>query len=113
MRALKALVIFMGILILLGMGLVGYAIVNRVAAPEGGKPGTATVASGTGAAAPAKPFGPVEIGLPAGAKLARTSVSGDRLIVELALAAGGERLLVVDLASGAVIGTVDLKPQSP
>jgi len=101
MRALKALVIFMGVLILAGMGLVGYGIVKRTAIPE--RPAPATAA--------ARAYGPVEISLPSGARIARTRTSGERLIVELELAGGGERLLVLDLATGGLVGTIDLKPQ--
>ena len=48
--------------------------------------------------------------LPARASCAQ-SPAGRRLIVELELAGGGERLLVVELESGALLGTIDLKPQ--
>lgn len=105
MRALKALVIVMGVLILAGMGLVGYGIVKRTAIPE--RP----LQSAAGPAAAARPYGPVELALPSGARIARTRTSGERLIVELELASGGERLLVVDLATGGLVGTIDLKPQ--
>ncbi len=101
MRALKALVIVMGVLILAGMGLVGYGIVKRTAIPE--RPAQP--------AAAARPYGPVELALPSGARIARTRTSGERLIVELELASGGERLLVLDLATGELVGTIDLKPQ--
>jgi hypothetical protein len=101
MRALKALVIVMGVLILAGMGLVSYGIVKRTAMPE--RPAQP--------AAAARPYGPVELALPSGARIARTRTSGERLIVELELASGGERLLVLDLATGGLVGTIDLKPQ--
>ena len=110
MRALKALVIVMGVLILAGMGLVAYAIVKRVAAPERVAQPAAPSAL-PASAAPPHPFGPVEISLPSGARIARTRTSGERLIVELELAGGGERLLVIDLATGGLVGTIDLKPQ--
>jgi hypothetical protein len=107
MRALKALVVFMGILILGGMGLVAYAIVKRVGQPA--PPPRATDQASATAPVAGKPFGPVEIALPPGARIARTSTSEGRLIVELELAGGGERLLLVDLASGALLGSIDLK----
>lgn len=111
MRALKALVIVMGVLILAGMGLVGYGIVKRVATPERpSQPATMPTASAV-SAPEARPYGPVEISLPSGARIARTRTSGERLIVELELASGGERLLVLDLATGALVGTIDLMPQ--
>jgi hypothetical protein len=105
MRALKTLVIVMGVLILAGMGLVGYTLIKR---------GMNTPASPSlGAQAPSAaehPYGPVEIELPQGAHVASTHTAGGRLVIELALAGGAERVLVVDLSSGAILGTIDLKP---
>ncbi len=111
MRALKALVIVMGVLILAGMGLVAYGIVKRAAIPERPAQPVAAPAPPATSSAAARPYGPVEISLPSGARIARTRTSGERLIVELELADGGERFLVVDLATGGLVGTIDLKPQ--
>lgn len=102
----------MGVLLLAGIALIAYTIVKRAANPEGaGRPtAPATSPASTPAAkAPRPPYG-LELPLPAGARLLRATPSGERLIVELELAAGGERLLVVDLASGVLVGMIDLKP---
>lgn len=113
MRALKALLIVMGVLIVAGMGLVGYGIVRRVSTPPAPSKTAGVVAPAPPIAGSATkgPYGPIEILLPPGARVLRTRVEGDRLLVELALANGGERVLVIELASGALIGTIDLKPQ--
>jgi hypothetical protein len=112
MRALKALVIVMGVLILAGMGLVGYAIVKKVGPPETSARATASLPRPPIAGTPvAGPYGPVQIALPPGARLLRTHADGDRLLVELQLSSGGARVLVVDLRSGALQGSIDLKPQ--
>jgi len=113
MRALKALVIVMGVLILAGMALVGTTLVKRALNPETPRRMSAAAERGapSSGSAAERPYGPVEIALPPGARILRTSAVGRRLIVELELAGGGERLLVVELESGALLGTIDLKPQ--
>lgn|ERR1700688_146573 len=115
MQPLKALVIVMGILIAAGMTVVGYTIVKRASNPEAlrhtraaAERGLQSPAQGMAAA---QPYGPVALTLPQGARILRTSPAGRRLIVELELAGGGERILVLELESGALLGTIDLKPQ--
>jgi len=110
LRALKTLVIVLGILIVAGLGLVGYVLVKRGLNSAPPQP----VASAAAPAAPIAaetPYGPIAIELPAGAKIASTHVTGGRLVVELAMPNGAERVLALDLADGRLIGTIDLKPQ--
>jgi hypothetical protein len=102
MRALKALVIGMGILIVLAFGLLVYGLVKRSAEP---------VASSAATGAVVHPYGPVAIALPPGARLVDTQASEGRLLVQLELAGGVRRVLVLDLASGALVGSIELKPQ--
>jgi len=113
MRALKALVIVMGVLILAGMAVVGTTLVKRALNPQTTRRMSAAAERGapSSGSAAERPYGPVEIALPPGARILRTSPAGRRLIVELELAGGGERLLVVELESGALLGTIDLKAQ--
>jgi hypothetical protein len=108
MQPLKALVIVMGILIAAGMTVVGYTIVKRASNPEAMSHTRAAAAEPTTVG---QPYGPVALALPPGARILRTSTAGRRLIVELELAGGGERILVLELESGALLGTIDLKPQ--
>jgi hypothetical protein len=96
MRALKILVAVMGVLLVVGaVGLV-VAVANRINHP----PAAAAIAAAS------------EIELPAGARVTTTEASGDRLIVRLALADGSEQLLVFNLATGARIATITLRPKS-
>lgn len=92
------------------MGLVGYAIVKRAAMPER-RPSADRAPAASLPPIAGKAYGPAEIPLPSGARILRSEASGGRLVVTLELAGGGERVLVVDLATGAVTGTIDLKPQ--
>ena len=108
MRALKSLVIVMGILIIAGLGLVGYVLVKRglntaPAMPASAAPQAPIAGEG--------PYGPVELALPQGAKIVSTRTAGGRLVVELALPNGVTRELVVGLTDGKLVGTIDLKPQ--
>jgi hypothetical protein len=104
MRALKGLVIGLGILIAIGLTVVLVTVFDRM----GTSSGTATVA-GPGASVA---FGDVKIALPAGAKVLRTEVSNGRLIVHLSAGTpgtpGGVRVLVIDLASGKQLGMVEI-----
>jgi hypothetical protein len=89
MAALKLLVIVMGVLIVLGVGGLIYGLAMRVELPRAG------AADGT-------------IALPAGARVLDMAAAGDRLVLRVALPDASERLLVVDLAHGRQIGTLEL-----
>lgn len=104
MKALKALVIGMGILILLGLAVVIAAIVARV----GGDDETAD--SGPG-------FGTLHLGLPESCRIADARPADGKLVLRLAGPAkdGCGDLIVVDPAEGAVLGriTPDAAPELP
>ena len=106
MQALKALVIFMGALIVIMMGVVAYTIVVKF-----GKVGDDTAAidvsliEGQGAWA-----GGISIALPKGARVAETVVGDGRMVVRLVLPDDSQRYLVFDLNTGKQVGTIDLAP---
>ena len=103
MQALKALVIIMGILIIAGMGLLGYGLMTRVSwnevSGQAEKPPTGQVAS----------FAAVVSPLPAGASVASVSVENDRAVVLGQLPDGGAEIRLFDLETGSVRGTIRLK----
>ncbi|MDE2166720.1 MAG: hypothetical protein KGM97_10860 [Alphaproteobacteria bacterium] len=101
MRALKLLVIVLGVLLLAGIGALATAVIwriNHAAAPS--------------AARPAAPF-VRRIALPPGAKVIGTDVEGGHLVVRVDMPNGGVRVLVLDLATGAPIATIEVAPTSP
>jgi hypothetical protein len=109
MQALKALVIFMGILIVIGIGVVIVTIYQRLGARfavEEAAP-KAELARPAHVAAPA--FGAKDVALPAGAVVEEMATSGERLILRLRLEGGGRQILVLDLADGKVLGTLNLE----
>ncbi len=124
MQALKALVIFMGILIAVGVAVLGVTIYNRATKmATGDKPAPATMtipplagapAPQSGPGAPVSPppqapvaatnFGVRELGLPAGSVVVSVQPIGPRVLVQARLPDGGTRILVLDPATGDVAG---------
>ena len=100
LRALLAVVIFMGILIVVGMVVVGVTIANRLGSlGEGDKP--AAVAGG---------FGEAAVPIPAGCAIVESRPEGNRLIVRLGSGGRCDQVLVIDLRSGAVTGRLNFVP---
>ena len=96
MAGLKALVIIMGIAIIVAATVLVTVMVQRagdLAAGGGQAAAPAAVSSG---AAP----GHSRIDLPAGARVVDSDIDGGRILLRIALVGGGERLLVIDAATG-------------
>ncbi len=102
MRALKVLVVVMGVLLVGGTAALVFAIIDRarhrVAEP-------APVAAGHAFAS--------TVELPPGARIIGTEEAGERLIVRVALAEGGEALILIDARNGMRLGTIELRPGAP
>lgn len=98
MRALKVLVVLMGVLLVGGPAALVALIITRAGEP----------------AAPAPParsgLERAVIDLPEGARVLSAEAAGDRLVVRIALAQGGEELILIDAKSGARLGTIELRP---
>ncbi|UCH75133.1 MAG: hypothetical protein JSU82_04605 [Rhodospirillales bacterium] len=105
MQALKALVIFLGVLIVIMMGVLAYGIAVKF----GG------VADGGDAGAPEASLGEswtaMRIAVPEGARVAETVIDGRRMVVRLSLSDNSQRYLVIDLDSGDLIGAIDLEAE--
>jgi len=109
MHALKVLVIVMGALLVAGVIALGFAVQYRLNHPR------QTAAGLTGAAAPIGPAGApstMTVDLPQGARVVGAEASGDRLVVRVELAGGSEELIIVNLATGAPVATVTLRPKA-
>jgi hypothetical protein len=93
-RALKILVSVMGALLLAGVVVLAVAIASRLAhrAPP-----------------PPAAFTASPITLPQGAKIERMSTGPDRIVLDVRLADGSTELVVIDLATGRLMGIVSLK----
>jgi hypothetical protein len=107
MRSLKVLVIVMGVLLVAGIVALGFAVQYRANHP---RPGVAT--GGPSVIGPAGAPSAMTVDLPQGSRVVGAEASGDRLVVRVELAGGGEELVVVNLATGLPIATVTLRPKS-
>jgi hypothetical protein len=96
MRALKILVVVMGVMIVVGTGVLIAVIAGRLSR------GGATTGG-------ARPFGTTAIDVPRGARIEAMTAGPDRLVLELTLAEGGRELVVIDLITGARLGTIELR----
>jgi len=105
MRSLKVLVIVMGVVLVAGIVALGFAVRYRVSHPR-----EAPVVTGP-SVGPASLPNATTLDLPPGARVVGAEASGDRLVVRIDLAGGGEELLVVNLATGTPIATVTLRPK--
>jgi hypothetical protein len=100
-RALKILVISLGVVIIAGTAVVVGTIIHRIG--ERGEPGDRNAPRG-GAAGPA--FGDVRIDVPRGSRIEQSHVVDDRIILRLSTREGATRLLVIDLKTGREIGRI-------
>jgi hypothetical protein len=100
-RALKIIVVVMGVLILLGLFTVFGRIIYLAS-----KPGRQVQAASQGLKAEQR------LALPPGAEVRQTSISGDRLAVHYE-APSGAAVVVLDLASGQVLSRIELAPEAP
>lgn len=107
MRILTALVVGLGILIVAAAGLLAYGIFTRARAP------------GPEAAFPIGTFGALALDLPEGCAIKSITATGDNLMIH-AQSAGSpntpsscDRIVVVDLAKGRVLGRVDARNPRP
>jgi hypothetical protein len=109
MQALKALVIFMGVLIVVMMGVVAYGVVVKFG----------DVMDGEDAAGPMVPVGApamagvwdrnLHVAVPAGARVAETVVADGQMVVRMVLSDDSQRYLVFDLDTGRQIGAIEFE----
>jgi hypothetical protein len=116
MQALKALVIFLAVLIVAGMALLVYGLMTRTGGDDGGQVAAGAPAAGAMGAprTPAVDFGTLDLAIPDGCSLAGSELSGDRLVVHVNGQAGRgcQQIIIFDLVSGRELGRVKAVPSS-
>jgi len=111
MQYLKALVIGMGILIILGVGLLAYGLLMKTKSPA-----TQTESSSSDEAGMSKGFGELALVGNAGCRIERATPDGRRLAIELAPASDKtpalscEKVVIIDMSAGTIIGGIALQP---
>ena len=103
MKALKALVISMGLLIVVGIALVGYALSRGKQNPAPTAENSVTGGKGG--------YFTSELPVPKGARLEQVSAAGDRLVLRFS-SPEGEKLVLLDGRSGQLAGTISLVPEN-
>lgn len=104
MRAIKALVIGMGFLILVGLAILAYGLTNKFGSTMSGGGGE------SGNAADAVAFGTIRATLPAGATVATVQMQDGTAMVHVTLPDGGAQIMVFRLSDGRQTGTIELQP---
>ena len=99
MQALKALVIVMGLLIVVGVVAVAATIAYRL-----GRLAEAPAVARAGG------FAAVELAIPEGCRAVEAAPAGERLVLRLGDGRQCNRILIVDMNSGALLGRLDLVP---
>jgi hypothetical protein len=103
-QIVKIAVIGMGLLIIVGIALLVYGATSRLTRP------------GTEAPAPLAPsalgpaFGEVRVALPDGCTIVEMVPAGDRLYLRTGPAGTCERILVIESATGRMLGALLLRP---
>lgn len=100
MKALKTLVVGMGLLLVIGLGIIGWGVARNLS-PQ----------SHRAAPADAGPTYTAEVMVPGGSHLEQMATAGDRIVLRFS-GPEGERILVVDPHSGQVTGRITLLPES-
>ena len=99
MRALKVLVVVMGVLLVAGLAVVVVTIMSRM---------TQKATPTAPVAAHLAPFGNTTVTLPADALVMEVQGAGERILLRLDLKDGTEMLLVLDAATGTELGRIKL-----
>jgi hypothetical protein len=91
MGALKVLMVVMGIMLIGGFAVLVAVIGGRLS--HGGGPRSFAAA----------------IEIPRGTRIEAMTAGADRLVLDMVLPEGGRQLLVIDLTTGARLGTIELR----
>lgn len=114
---LKVAVIVMGVMIFAGLIGLGYMLYNksvkRQAAEEAGSAAGPAAADGTSSSGPAGTLRALNLGLPQGSHVAEMTATEDRLVLNVRVPGQGERIVILDLRKGGVVGNVALEGATP
>jgi len=114
MKALKALVVVMAVLIVAALTAVVFTLVQRagdgaaVGAASSGRPG-APAPSVPIAGLPGPGFGETSVALPPGAEIVETRIGDGRIVLRIREPGGGAALVVIDAATGRRLGLVRIE----
>lgn len=99
MRALKILVVVMGVMLVGGFAALIVVIAGRVAQRQSAARPEVTSAA---------PFSAAPVDLPPGARIETIGVGSDRIVLNVVLPDQSRQLLIIDLATGRRLGMIPL-----
>jgi hypothetical protein len=105
MRAIKGLVIGMGVLLVGGLALLVYGISQKAGNPE-----YKMFRSNPAAKVPVAGFGETRLPLPEGCDVTEMRPDGPLLYLRIGPAGACERIVVIDAATGLSTGSIWLRP---
>ena len=112
MRALIALTIFMGVLIIAGLAVIAVTVIHRLSAPTSPPAPVVAVTAPAAPAAGLRPADHASIAAPKGTHLAATLAVGAHLVLHFVGDGGKDTLITLDPATGAILETIDLVPDT-
>ncbi len=101
MKFLKALIVIMGVMIIVGFAVIGVELYKRMSDPD--RRADATVDR---VAVPAGKIDEVGLDLPAGSRIGDPVAAGNRVLFRVTLPDNSDRLYVMDPRSGAITTTI-------
>ncbi len=97
LRALKIVVVVMGIMLVVGFAALIFVIAGRMS-HRGASP------------LPARTTARTMIDIPRGARVEAMTTAPDRLFLDLVLPDGNRQIVIINLATGARAGSIELRP---
>lgn len=110
MKALKALVIIMGIMLVVGICVLVWGLTGRGGGPAASSPSKPHLPP---ASVAGPDFGLVNVPMPVGAKIEQVLAIDGRLVVRVQAHGGAEHMVVLDPVSGHVAGEFVLDAARP
>ena len=109
MRALKAIVIGMGALIVLAVALIGFGLYKKSVDPGWKLFGTTPEAAPAVTTPAPSSFDPIKLGFPDGCMITDMRPDGRRLFLMVGPEPGCEGVVVIDISDGRVLGMISAR----
>jgi hypothetical protein len=104
-RVLKRVVIVLGMLIVISFAVVIWGVVRDSEPMMSGE-----TAETMAAVAPRGGFGEVNVAVPSGSRLVEVTADGERGLLRMRLRDGSDKVIIVDLGTGEVLGALIVDP---
>jgi hypothetical protein len=104
-RVLKRVVIVLGVLIVVSLAIVVWGVARNAGMMMAG--GSDATIPGT---APRGGFGEVAVAVPSGSRLVGVTADGERGLLRMRLRDGSDKVIIVDLGTGKVLGALVVDP---